>query len=538
MGKKKHPVVTLLQLEFVNKFGSLSIKDFKSFVKALLYLVVIGLVMTSLYYVARIFFNMFAKAEMLYEALVIVYAAVFAFLCITGISSTSKVLYYKGDNEMLMRFPVEQAHMFISKTLFLILSQFFLTLCLLTPFLFAYGAVAKVGISFYFRIPISVAFCVLIPFFLANLLAIVSMQISNKIRNKHALLIIIFTVMVVVFFAVYMLLFDGMVTYLKDTEFSVFSPTVVKIVKSICRYLIPVKYLADIMVINDLYIAYPVLISITSITLIGTILVIAKLYLKTLLGNIEVEGSAFRKVTKNKVRPVFLTLMHKEFLEIFRSVNYSFQYFVLASAMPLMVFFCNRITLQLGKNQVGEQITFGITLLVMLIFTTIICSFAATSISREGNNVYHIKIIPVNHLVQLGAKFTMYFIVSFTANIFCVIVMAATKQMEIGMALSVLGIVQACSTALTLFSMKRDIVKPYFNVSGDGELVANNVNTTLSVAIGLLIALTIGVGAMFIGYLVHVEWALYYSLIMSALLFIGSLLGYFFKLKKKYNAIS
>jgi len=537
MGRKKHPVLTLLKLEFVNKFGTVSLKDGKSVFKSLFYIIGVGALMVALYYVSIIFFNMFERAGILYEALVLVYGVVFAFLCITGVSSTSKVLYYKGDNEILMRFPIKPIHMFVSKTLFLILTQLGLVMVVLVPLLVGYAAVTEVGISYYVRIPISILFCVLIPFFIANVFAIPGTHLANKIKNKHGLIIILFTIVVSLFFAIYMLLFDSMVQFLKDTEFSVFSPEVVKIIKDVCKYLIPIKYLADMMVLNELYIAYPVLINLTALTLIGTILVIVKLYQKTLLGNIEAEGSAFKKVTKNKVRPVFLSLMNKEFLEIFRSVNYSFQYFVLACAMPLMVFFCNRITLALAKNQVGEQITLGITLLVMLIFTTIICSFSATSISREGNNVYHIKIIPVSPLTQLAAKFTMYFIVSFVANVVCIAVIIFTKQLEVKQAFGAFGVVQACSIALTLFSMRRDIVKPYFNLSGEGELVANNVNTTMSVGIGLLIALVIGVGAMFIGYLVAVETALYYSLGVAGGLLILSFLTYFTRLKHRFDYI-
>jgi ABC-type nitrate/sulfonate/bicarbonate transport system permease component len=85
--------------------------------------------------------------------------------------------------------------------------------------------------------------------------------------------------------------------------------------------------------------------------------------------------------------------------------------------------------------------------------------------------------------------------------------------------------------------MRRDIVKPYFNLSGEGELVANNVNTTMSVGIGLLIALVIGVGAMFIGYLVAVETALYYSLGVAGGLLILSFLTYFTRLKHRFDYI-
>ena len=49
---------------------------------------------------------MFNKAGLAYEALVIYFTGAFLFLLITNISSTIKVLYFKGDNEILMRFPL------------------------------------------------------------------------------------------------------------------------------------------------------------------------------------------------------------------------------------------------------------------------------------------------------------------------------------------------------------------------------------------------------------------------------------------------
>ena len=100
-----------------------------------------------------------------------------------------------------------------------------------------------------------------------------------------------------------------------------------------------------------------------------------KLYRKTLLSNIEAEGSAFKKHTKIKRRSEFSTLIYKEFIQVFRSINYSFQYFVLACSMPIMAYFCNRIALSIGMDNIGNKIIPGLTLMVMLIFNTIIVSF-------------------------------------------------------------------------------------------------------------------------------------------------------------------
>lgn len=546
-------IKTLLKLEIKNKFSNYSLNSAKSYFKLFATLVLLAGVVYGVYWVAELFFEMFDKAGMIYEALVMLLSAVFLFMCIAGISSNIKVLYYKGDNEILMRYPVSGEEVFISKTLFLFINQTLITAIIVAPFLVAYAQVSGLGTAFYATIPVPIVFLVLIPFFLSNILAIPIMQLTNKIRNKFALIIIGLAVLVTVLFAVYMVLFNSMVTFMNDKEFSVFDDKIVESVTNVCKYLIPMKYFADIMVGEELYIAYPVLIMLTGLTLIGTILVIVKLYPKTLLNNVEVEGSAFRHVTRNRVRPIFFTLLHKEFLQVFRSVNYSFQYFVLACAMPVMVYFCNNITIQLGQNQIGEQIALGMSLLVMLIFATVITSFAATSTSREGDNFYHTKVAPVSVHTQLAAKFVMYVIVSALANGVCALVLYLTKQFDLTTSAWLFAVSESCSIALTLISMRMDINRPYFNLSGEGEVVNNNASTTLSVAAGFAVALTEGILCMLLSYLADIKLAFtvqeyiieftgelmfYVCSGIAAALLLLSIFGYLFRLKHAYNKIA
>lgn len=551
---------TLLRLEIKNRFSNYSLTDFKSYLKLLFTIVLLGAVIYAIYWVAGLFFEMFETGGMLYEALVLLVTAIFIFMLFTGISSTIKVLYYKGDNEILMRYPVSGAEVFISKTLFLFLSQFIVTTVVMAPFLVAYASVSGLGIAFYVKIPVPILLMVFINFFLSNILAIPIMHLTNRIRNKFILIIIGLAILVTAGFALYMLLFNSMVTYLNDTAFSVFSDEMVAVIETVAKWLIPAKYFADVMVGKELYIAYPALIGMLGLTLIGMIFIIYFLYAKTLLNNVEVEGSAFKHVTKNRRRPIFVTLLRKEFLQVFRSVNYSFQYFVLACAMPVMIYFCNEITGRLGENQIGEQIALGMTMLVMLIFATVITSFAATSTSREGDNFYHTKVAPVSIQKQLFAKFTMFFLVSVAANAVCAVVLYFTKQVNLTDAIWLFVMVELVAIAETLIAMRMDIAHPYFNLSGEGEVVNNNASTTLAVAMGFAVAVVIGIICMFLGYLgntgfsIEIPYAImdqpigkiefttaymYYAVTaLVCVFFVAAVLRYSIGLKKAYNKIA
>lgn len=551
---------TLLRLEIKNRFSNYSLTDFKSYLKLLFTIVLLGAVIYAIYWVAGLFFEMFETGGMLYEALVLLVTAVFIFMLFTGISNTIKVLYYKGDNEILMRYPVSGAEVFISKTLFLFLSQFIVTTVVMAPFLVAYASVSGLGAAFYVKIPVPILLMVFINFFLSNILAIPIMHLTNRIRNKFILIIIGLAILVTAGFALYMLLFNSMVTYMNDTAFSVFSDDMVAIIETVAKWLIPAKYFADVMVGKELYIAYPALIGMLGLTLIGMIFIIYFLYAKTLLNNVEVEGSAFKHVTKNRRRPIFVTLLRKEFLQVFRSVNYSFQYFVLACAMPVMIYFCNEITGRLGENQIGEQIALGMTMLVMLIFATVITSFAATSTSREGDNFYHTKVAPVSIQKQLFAKFTMFFLVSVAANAVCAVVLYFTKQVNLTDAIWLFVMVELAAIAETLIAMRMDIAHPYFNLSGEGEVVNNNASTTLAVAMGFAVAVVIGIICMFLGYLgntgfsIEIPYAImnqpigkiefttaymYYAVTaLVCVFFVAAVLRYSIGLKKAYNKIA
>ena len=551
---------TLLRLEIKNRFSNYSLTDFKSYLKLLFTIVLLGALIYAIYWVAGLFFEMFETGGMLYEALVLLVTAIFIFMLFTGISSTIKVLYYKGDNEILMRYPVSGAEVFISKTLFLFLSQFIVTTVVMAPFLVAYASVSGLGIAFYVKIPVPILLMVFINFFLSNILAIPIMHLTNRIRNKFILIIIGLAILVTAGFALYMLLFNSMVTYMNDTAFSVFSDDMVAVIETVAKWLIPAKYFADVMVGKELYIAYPALIGMLGLTLIGMIFIIYFLYAKTLLNNVEVEGSAFKHVTKNRRRPIFVTLLRKEFLQVFRSVNYSFQYFVLACAMPVMIYFCNEITGRLGENQIGEQIALGMTMLVMLIFATVITSFAATSTSREGDNFYHTKVAPVSIQKQLFAKFTMFFLVSVAANAVCAVVLYFTKQVNLTDAIWLFVMVELVAIAETLIAMRMDIAHPYFNLSGEGEVVNNNASTTLAVAMGFAVAVVIGIICMFLGYLgntgfsIEIPYAImdqpigkiefttaymYYAVTaLVCVFFVAAVLRYSIGLKKAYNKIA
>ena len=249
-------------------------------------------------------------------------------------------------------------------------------------------------------------------------------------------------------------------------------------------------------------------------------------------------------------------MLHKEFYLILRSFNYSFQYLAMACAAPFMVFFCNRLAASMGTKSVGAGIMPGLTLMVIIIFVTIIVSFASTSISREGNCFFFTKIIPVSYTKQVLTKFFLYSIVAVVSVGLCCAVSGGYYTSEAGGQLltpvdvgAIFGICEMVVMSLTCLSMWADIKMPTFNVSGDGELVKANKNVALSMIVGMIVAIAYGLFTMVFSFLplrignwtiVHINRVgdVYLVLtVVSAILLAASASLMFVNLNKRYTKI-
>ena len=208
----------------------------------------------------------------------------------------------------------------------------------------------------------------------------------------------------------------------------------------------------------------------------------------------------------------------------------------------------------MGTKSVGTTIVPGLTLLVIIIFVTIIVSFASTSISREVNVFYHTKIIPVSFTNQILTKLFLYGIVATASVVLCCVTVAiafATEAggnlltpLDVGMIFIISELVVLAETCLSIWA---DIKSPTFNVSGDGELVSANKNVALALFVGIFTAVLYGVFAMVFSFqgltlgsvVFDMKPAEVYGILIgvSAAILIGSACLLFVNLEKRYQKI-
>lgn len=501
-----------LRMEFRGRFNlghSPSKKAWGLFALNMIFSAIIYAVfLLAMYFVSKMI--LLGSINMDYEFLVVATLLSMLVQLVTSTSSLTRVLYYDVDNELLIRFPIDGLDLFLAKSVFVFLNNLIISVLFTLPFYVYYGVFLKLGAAFYVQSVVASIFISLIPFFLANLVAVPVMNINNKLKNKFALKLIFAILLIAVAYTLYMMLLRGILEYYQTQNSTVlFSEEVLLRVKSIASAFVPANFFANILYGRKVWLS---ILFATLITVgIGAIslYLASHSYYPTILKSIERGKETFtKKNQKNRARTVFGTIFHTELLIIFRSFNYSFQYLAMAVCAPLMVYFCNLLAVNIGGTAVGSAILPGLTLLVIIIFDTIIVSFASTTLSRSGDNFYFTKIIPVNYYVQIFTKMALYFVVAAASTLCsCLVVWLAFGGAAYGKAFtatdtfSIFGISCLIIIALSSLGIITDICSPTFSVNGEGELVEANKNMSITILVGVVLSVVFGLFAMVFTFL-------------------------------------
>ena len=538
-------VRSLIRLEMRARFGSRT--DMSPKAKAgkalsiLFTLAIYAILVTGIYFLASMFIS---RSNMPFEFLVL--AMTFT-VCVTTLVSTGNViknLYMNGDNELLLRFPVSGKEILLSKSIYCFVHNVVINLLIVAL------AVTVLAIP--------------LPYAIANILAIPVMMVMNLVKNQFLLVLILLIAAICGVFILYMTALSGVLQYMRDESAGMFSPEVMAMFRNMADSAYPFRWYA--LLLGGWFAGYSAaeaglsflyLFLITAALGVAAYFVTTRTYYKIILTGVETEKVSFQKKIPNIKRTVFGTLLHREFFLILRSFNYSFQYLAMAVAAPVMVYYCNDLAATMGQNTVGAAIVPGLTLLVIIIFSSIIVSFASTSISREGNAFYHTKIVPVSYTTQILAKFVLYGAVGTASVVLSTIVVAAAFSTEsAGNLLSSLDvgcifiISEMITLALTCLAILSDVKAPTFNVVGDGEMVSANKNMVLSLVVGILVAAVFGVFTMIFSFLplqigtVTIvplgETNNIYAILgsLSALILAGSVCALFVNLDKRYQKIA
>lgn len=438
-------------------------------------------------------------------------------LFLFAISNQIKIIFAYKDKMTLAYLPVEKWKIYMAKALNCLVKIYSLSTMMTFPLLVSFGIIFQMSFSFYLLSIVILILIPLMPFALANLILVPIMFVQNLLKN-HAIinLLIKIILLVVVFYFYSEFIFNVADVVLLDKSGA--GNILLQIGDVFQHQGLPSTWLADMLLLQNVTYGVCLTVFVSVISPILTLTLGAVTY-KNIFNRALIEKTV-AKVVKSNNNPVtpFKAYFRMEFKDLFRSSTYSFTYFGMAVAMPIMVWFCNNFILNFAVEKIGEAIIFGTTLLVVLIFASIICSPTASFISKEGDNFWILRTNPRGITIPLLAKSLVGVIVALVAVLTTFIVIVACGQIDFlkGCVIFVVAIIYLIGLVAMGFNFNFYRPNLFYNNK------ENNSNMIMHMVISFLFSLIVGVASIILTYSLPF-WAV--SLIALAFVLVFSLVN-------------
>ena len=462
-----------------------------------------------------------------------------------GLVSMLSVLYFSRDTEFFLSLPVKPSVVYMAKLTLVYLSELVIAALLLIPSLITVGVTARLGALYYIAMFFGVLTVPCLPLLLASIIAIPLMYVVSFFRNRGALTSIVLILLFALFFGGYYFLFfyatDGAEGGNVDWEQVAASMRAAMV--GIANGLYPLYALAKFAnttayagMSTGLSVCLNLLIYVASIgALIGiTVFVSGTVYRRGAAGQLESARTAVKANTGYVAGGAVRSLIKKEWRELMRTPAFAFQSLSGILLCPIVMLFMG-LSLRSGNaaGTAGEPMTpsavYVMNNMQYFIYLGMICIMgvgmnlgASTCISREGQNFYFCKMIPVPPETQVRAKTYLYLLIS--AVPVCIgLVISAVLQFDILMLLLSLGFLALYDYGYVHFTILFDLYRPKLVWATPNEAVKNNRSAVVPMFINIGVSFVIILGPILLMALLPepwvgmlVGWLLLYAIAVTA----------------------
>ena len=456
---------------------SLIAKDFKllfqgssknkmSKVLGLLFTLVVGIIFIIIE--VYLFNAIFTKLKVIQKA-TSSYFSLFLFvistlLTVFAVFTAKKLFFNEADNTKLQSLPISNVKIVMAKLFFLFLTMYFMNLVFNLPLFITFGRIYHKMVIFYFN---AVFYPLFLFFFQAGvaLILVYPFKLILDFLKKH-IFIQLAVVLVLAFGLTYLYsrVLNIFINLVADNDInSLFTVKAINGIEKAARYMVPINFLEDVFVSNNMRALFPSIAISFGVFIIGITLVIY-FYNKFLQ---QVFNTPKKKhedeLSLKRVSPK-KALIKKELILLFRDSNYLFSFIGLLAVEPFLSYLIIKSLNTIFSNgaisyyllAVPNIISF-MDVLIMLLVSTIIYQGASNYISNENKNVRLMKSIPVSPFVQLGIKISIPFLMSISFLFISYLVLMITKTVSVLTALYALITNVILLLALTIISLFEEL---------------------------------------------------------------------------------
>lgn len=481
--------------------------------------------------------NQFSEAGNVAEFSTLIFTLVEIVLTVYCVSLEIKCLLKPFDLKISARFPMSSFQLFVSELAIVYINLQFMTIMTFLPMTLIFGwSTGVIGGVYVGRVILATLFVPILPFAIGTVLAVPSMYVSALLENHGFIKLLLFIGVLVGALILYNYLLDLLAEFFIHKRIEEETKQVMtNFVVGINSVYNPAVLIKNIVYDFGTWKSIGITIGLgAGFFLVG--LAIAKpVYDSVRIQIMEGKGRLFAKSTNYTADTAFGAILKREFKEIMRTNTYAFFYLGVAITTPVMVFFCDRLVTKFGNAQIGGDIAYGVSILVLLAFMTMINGFTASAISREKETFYITRITPMRYSLQLLAKGVLNLCVAMGALIISLVIITHLKfvtSME-AFILFIMCFFGAIGMIANGFNL--NLRAPNLQTSTSGEV--SQTNMTLFMLIGLLFSALEGSIALVLSYLTEHWYAYIANAAITFIYFAVNVLVFVFTADKKYERI-
>lgn len=497
---------TLFRYELKKQFPTFN-KDKKEFVGSFVSLCLTLLIVVAFVYFMTIISKNYILVrlnkvdrpyERAYELLNAFYLIVMAVMSIITLESMRKTLADKTDKQILLKLPVKEQTIFLTKMVVLLLKTYILTCLMIVPInLIIYIALAPKALFWLFSVVVILVFPIVL-FLVAGIFIVPYIMFVNFIKNKYAIIFIALTILFVAgvfayagFLAVVQSYLEtGYIKFLFNEEFVLF-------MQSLTKWAYPSNCFAGLVLNKHLLRSVLALSGCCLISVVLVYFVTKKLFHITLYKNES------RKVLKSRAKfrkhSVCFALLRKEFVSISREPKHILSYLVIPTIMPILAYCCYTLFESLIMNMLGIKVPMALALLIVIVFSVLTNTFCATNITREGVTFLKQKTFPIKAKQILDVKVLFCSIVSLASTIASCLVLIFATSLYVWDGLLCVLVGGMFTLAQIFLATKLDLknVKP--SLTSRQVAKVNSTTIVKVVSLGVLISGLTGVATLIFG---------------------------------------
>jgi len=422
-----------------------------------------------------------------------------------GIFYAMGIFYFSMDVENLLPLPFKPWHIMGAKFAVVLIYEYLTELIFFMPTLIAYGMKSSAGVLYYTYGVVIFLLLPIVPLVLASIINMVIMRFTNIAKNKDRFRLIggIIAMCSGIGLNIYVQRFTQDINQSQITEmFAEGNNSLVALVTKI----FPSTNIAVNSLINSVnsqgFINLILFIIITVAALILFILLGEALYFKGVMGVSETTSKrkvlSNQELTKNTTQNSSLKVyLLKELKLLFRTPVYFMNCVLMNFLWP--IFILVPLFVQKGDTgQIGEITKLlkqgnGTGIAIAIFFCFIVfasCSngISCTSISREGENLFILKYIPMKYKEQLMAKVLSAVVLGMVGMVMISILGVALLKMPLDLVLLMIIVGTLGILFTSYIGIFIDLNFPKLHWDTEQRAVKQNLNVLLSMAICLAIA--------------------------------------------------